>query len=367
MTFSSMAQLRARTWAKMEDAIRELKRNGFKPKGSDYELREIKAGDVQIVDLTGDDGPVKQIDPVAETTESSAAAAKIAPVTRKANGKDHPADADARERAAKAGSFNVHFRISPSKKINRPAPTETEAIAIAHELNKEHGGKNGRRATIYAIDAKGVGFPVTYDHTVPIATATAKGLDKAMQVSVKQLPERCARGIKKSPQKKAVDAAKVKPPAQPEAKPEPQPDDDTNDLSSLPMARGPFRIVLGHEDVELPSERVLHWALECARRLKEHVRVVTLKGDVVRSLDYRGGGKAKRQPKPRSEGTRAPRATGKSAEAVKLLLRKNGATKAEIVAVTEWSFGERYIRRLAAANNAEMKSLGKDHWRLVKA
>jgi hypothetical protein len=63
---------------------------------------------------------------------------------------------------------------------------------------------------------------------------------------------------------------------------------------------------------------------------------------------------------------KGPSPTGKSAEAAKLLFRANGATKKEIVAVTEWSFGVRYIHRLAGVHRAEVVTLGEDHWRLVK-
>jgi hypothetical protein len=51
MPFNSMAQLKNRTWPSREAAVKELKRNGFKPRGQDYELRENSPGSWLIMEL----------------------------------------------------------------------------------------------------------------------------------------------------------------------------------------------------------------------------------------------------------------------------------------------------------------------------
>jgi hypothetical protein len=61
--------------------------------------------------------------------------------------KTHPADAADRALIAQAISYNVHLRRSPTSKINRPAATLAEAIAIADEI----GLIGTKRAMIYAI------------------------------------------------------------------------------------------------------------------------------------------------------------------------------------------------------------------------
>jgi hypothetical protein len=58
-----------------------------------------------------------------------------------------------------ASSFAVHFRKSPHESFNETAATIAEAIAIARRLNEAHG-RYGRRAMIYAVDARGSTFPI---------------------------------------------------------------------------------------------------------------------------------------------------------------------------------------------------------------
>lgn len=48
--------------------------------------------------------------------------------------KAHPADIADREAVAQASSFNVHLRISPTKKINEPAASLAEAAKTADQL-----------------------------------------------------------------------------------------------------------------------------------------------------------------------------------------------------------------------------------------
>jgi hypothetical protein len=81
-------------------------------------------------------------------------------------------------------------------------------------------------------------------------------------------------------------------------------------------------------------------------------------------------GKAKKSappPEPKKRGFGEKSTTGKTVDAEKLLFRKNGATKKELVAITGWSFGESYIERIAKRTGARVETLGPRHWRLIKS
>jgi len=62
--------------------------------------------------------------------------------------KAHPADLADREAVAKATGFNVHLRVSPTKKINEPAASLAEAVKIADRIAADHPN---RRPLIYAL------------------------------------------------------------------------------------------------------------------------------------------------------------------------------------------------------------------------
>jgi len=71
--------------------------------------------------------------------------------------KAHPADLADREAVAKATGFNVHLRISPTKKINEGAASLPEAVKIADRMAADHPN---RRPLIYAL--------LPGDKTVPV-------------------------------------------------------------------------------------------------------------------------------------------------------------------------------------------------------
>ena len=75
----------------------------------------------------------------------------------------HPADAADAALIAQAVGFNVHRRLGPTEKINRPAATLAEASTIAAELDRQHPG---RRAMVYALLPEG--SPIRQVH-VPAA------------------------------------------------------------------------------------------------------------------------------------------------------------------------------------------------------
>ena len=178
--------------------------------------------------------------------------------------------------------------------------------------------------------------------------------------TVTKLPAKAARGAKMPPP----------PPAPP---PPPEPEKiipPGTDLSPLPVVDGVLYSILIDPRV-IRQESVVAIAYEIARRFEMPVMIQNQKGEIARSIDpaaikelRQQGRSSPRAPRAAGEGGSAPRATGKSAEAAALLFREQGATKAEIVAVTEWTFGERYIRRIAGVHKARMEVLGKDHWRL---
>jgi hypothetical protein len=56
----TLEQLRSQVWPSREAAVKDLKKSGFGPRGSDYELREVIMGSWQIAELDTDpvaDGP----------------------------------------------------------------------------------------------------------------------------------------------------------------------------------------------------------------------------------------------------------------------------------------------------------------------
>lgn len=125
-----------------------------------------------------------------------------------------------------------------------------------------------------------------------------------------------------------------------------------NDLSELPSTSGPFvyfRVEVG-EDTDLPAR-----ALWIAKRIHRPVEILDSDGEVARVL----------KPGLKTYGT-TPRSEGKQARVVALLLRPEGATKDEITAITEWGFGDRWIRRLAKSSQSKMEIMAKNHWRLTK-
>ena len=71
--------------------------------------------------------------------------------------KAHPADLADREAVAEATGFNVHLRISPTKKINEEAASLAEAVKIADRIAADHPN---RRPLIYAL--------LPGDKTVPV-------------------------------------------------------------------------------------------------------------------------------------------------------------------------------------------------------
>jgi hypothetical protein len=73
--------------------------------------------------------------------------------------KPHPADLAHAAQLRAAVSYQVHLRTSPTTRFDEPAATLDEARTIAARLETEHS-RFGRRAIVYAIDPRGVAWPV---------------------------------------------------------------------------------------------------------------------------------------------------------------------------------------------------------------
>lgn len=76
-------------------------------------------------------------------------------MTKKAK-KIHPTETRDRDFAMAATSFNVHLRLSPTKKINEDCRNILEAISVRDIMMHEYAKSlNGRQAMIYALNDSG--------------------------------------------------------------------------------------------------------------------------------------------------------------------------------------------------------------------
>lgn len=73
--------------------------------------------------------------------------------------RDREAAAQAAAFVRSAVGFTAHFRVGPHEAHTVPATTLGEARERAAELNAKHG-RFGRRAIVYAIDARGGQVPI---------------------------------------------------------------------------------------------------------------------------------------------------------------------------------------------------------------
>jgi len=396
-----LEQLRSKFFPTRDAAIKELKRNGFPPKGDDYEVRQHGKGWV-----------VAELDDAAQAPASMAsqgkpprliAKAQKAAVAKK-NGTaaspprpgQHAADVIARKLIETAASYAVHFRVSPKAALNETATTLVEAARIAERMNAKHG-KHGRRAMIYAVpQGKGASVPIPADMLpqllesnrtiasgvlkLPARTSASPTTRELMEKApVTKLPERTARGIKRSPQAQRAIAstaalmAKAPPAKQaPVETPPPAEPEPANDLAQPPTADGPYTLRIGakeHPQFNLPT-LAHHFSVQTGQLIE----IVSKAGKVVNTIDGRiplgkrpprtqraapaGGNGAGRPPRAANGETKAGRAAA-------LLARPEGATMAEIRAVTEWPPGMRTLRSWATSKGGALETIAKHHWRIV--
>jgi hypothetical protein len=365
------------SWPTREAAVKELKRNGFKEQGADYRVGEFSPDSWQVMEL-GDDVVQRPLDEVVPgLSKAKAAAAKQGPKPgretlpkgRKATPEPvqtdleeaieatppaakkkaaHPGDVRDRELIAKAGSYAIHMRLSPTKKLDQTAKYLGEAVGIADRWNAEHG-KNGRRAMIYAVPrGKGASIPIPPDMLPELLAEKRKAPEPKVDNVEPTVPvQKVAAGKKGNGTKP------------------PEPAEPANDLTALPAADGPYGLCVVDP---VAQHDIANVALAWSRKVGFRVGLTNKAGKVVRVIDGRLGGKRPTRTAVRREGA-TPRApgTGKMANATALLLRKEGATAKEINAVTDWPVGQRHINKLAKLSGATIKQMGEQHWRLIKA
>lgn len=338
MAFRSMEQLRSMIWDSLAEATKELRRNGFKPRGTDYELRETSSGKWMVTDLTDDAAQEAPAAPLKAATSSK---------------KEHPADARARAQIASAASFTIHLRISPSKKFDAKAETIREAVDTAQQLEAAHS-KAGRRAMIYAVPADG-GDPVP--------------------VPAKMIPELLAEAP--APAESKATPPKAEPKAEPEPTPATEPEKPKPvppagaDLSVIPTDGGPYTVRIDAAHVTQNSAHA--YALDVSQKIGQPVSVIGPDGSVVRVIDHRVFRAWQKEQRGaastvvRAGVPRGPRAPGdsKQGRAILLLRRPQGATAKEINAVTDWPVSQRHINRLAKVSKTTIESMGDKKWRLV--
>lgn len=346
MARKSLDQLRQMTWRSQPLARQELKRNGFSHQGDDYHLIEFKKGWWHIAERSDDHTAELGLD--------------AAPPKEGRSTKEHPADVRAREQIAKAVGYDIHFRVSPRKRIDERAATLEEARKIADRLNVEHG-KHGRRAMIYARQARGAPVPIgeSPPGRQPHGARRTNARTNASQgVSETSPPISDASPRTDAPGTTPGGANDVSQPS------------SGADLSPLPPDGGPYTFRIDPTTTGVVAE-----ALAIVRQLSRSteikhsiVRILGPDGTEVRHVDAAaikiavtglrrsGGG---------GGGGRGRGGDSKQGRAIALLVRPNGATAKEINAVTDWPVGQRHINRLAKVSKKKIEALGDKHWRLV--
>lgn len=177
--FRSMDQLRNQVWDSREEAVKELKRNSFKPEGPDYLLAQTEAGKWYIADRTDDVSqapPEERKAPAKKMAANSApkkAAAKKAPAKKTAPEPEPepttpepepepPAGGDMSIFAAEAGPYDVriaaehvrqtsvnHHALEISEKVRVPVAVYDKAgewvrtidAKVVAQQKKQRGGK----------------------------------------------------------------------------------------------------------------------------------------------------------------------------------------------------------------------------------
>lgn len=275
----TIEQLKNRSWTSFRKAADALKAAGFPVQGEDYEIREAIKGSFQIM-----------------PPDDTAATAK--PV---ANGQ-----AELAERILAAGSFDVSFNVSPSKRVSATAATIAEAAATRDRLNAEHGRK-GRTAKVFAIPADG-------GAAIPVADTMLNELlgDQATTVEEPEPAEE-----------------KTIPPAEPA---KPADDAPQNDMTPLPTEGGPYTLQIAY----WPQHDIPGGAVKASVAMGAVVLIHDKHDKVVRSIDGR-------LAKPEPKAPRTPKANGEARKtgearkpnenllkAIELAQRPEGVTREQI-------------------------------------
>jgi hypothetical protein len=294
--FLSKAQLQSRTWPTREALVTELKRNGYKPTG-DYEPRKYNDSWVVASVFVDDAAQPAPEDDGSQVPPVKAAAAAKSSSARKAATAKKPAPIAA-------------TKAAPAKKA--------AAAPVCSNCQTALTADNSKDGSTLCDECAGR----KSNTTLPV---------------IVQLPERPARGVKKSAQKKASDEAKAaanKP--TPEPTPPPEEQDPVNDMTALPTVGGPYTLRIG----DLASFDIPGQALEVARRLAPNWQLVSIidkAGKLVRTIDGRIGAPKKAPKQPRSTNSGGGGRTGRSTtpspilqQAIELAMRPEGVTRAQL-------------------------------------
>lgn len=124
MAFQSLEQLRNMTWPTRDAAIKDLRRNAFKERGADYELREYTSGSWQLMEL--DD--VAQEQPAVTTVAARTARGGGSPQRKMAAGK---------KAADKQPPAPVAKKAAGKKAAAKPEPEPPAKAAPAPEVEAD--------------------------------------------------------------------------------------------------------------------------------------------------------------------------------------------------------------------------------------
>lgn len=265
--------------------------------------------------------------------------------------KTHAADVAAATRVENAVGFTVKFRVNPKKTYDGTAETFEAAVAIAMQMNAEHG-KNGRRACIYAVQGDGrVSEPVKYDH------------------DPKPTPE----AVEKAPEPTSEEPVVL---ASDFVLPQPAlPIEPTNDLTALPKDGGPYVLQVHF----WAQHSLIDGALFVSRKIGELVQIIDKKGRVVRTMD----GRVSDQPKARKARAANGSSPGRKREAkpmdemanaiFEMAISKDGAARTAMTALNagvciNW---KGYVERLGKGKGLVLAPVDKSGatpvYRLVSA
>lgn len=367
----TMEQLKNRSWTSFRKAADALKAAGFPVKGEDYEIREAIKGSFQIMPI-----------------EADGAAAKAPAVAR--------------------GPFTISIVLSKTQTIEETADTIVDAIRKRSAMNVAHG-KMGLRPKIFAPTADGTsvvqlgpwtslakaeaamkdaGLPMSgpdYDIGERVKGAFSLGFpttEENTDVKTKKTaPARAKAGATKAAGKTATKKAQAKkgaatkarvaatapatPPADPPKAAEPKDETPTNDMSALTPDGGPYILRIAH----WPQHDITGGALKASLAMGEPVMIVDKHGKVIRTIDGRLAKPMRKAKAAKASGQRKtagmPRAGSKTAEAVRLLLRPNGAKQDELTKAAGFSFGKFFVERAARSIGATLQALGDKHWKFT--
>lgn len=282
--------------------------------------------------------------------------------------KMHPADVADRELIATATGFNVHLRRSPSDKINRPADTLAQAVAIADALRADHPGRD---VLVYAITPTALSIPVPRDMQQAAREAAASKENTTMTTTL-STAEICAltASILGQPAKKAAtkDAAAgrfVKVAAERGI-----PASDVLSMTFEAAQATIARVLSGEQPAipnvkveaeTVPADAIPDFVPEFLR--KDRVATMNAIADIKPQPEAKPAKQpkpAKAAPAPKAEGERKPRTSASHAEALEAAKRGELPTAPDFSAPTHKAFRGRLAKIVAMIDAGDVAGLKAD-------